>query len=372
MSAWRRLLSSAPLLVLLAVAGLVSSGAPAAAHVGSSTGYAQARTEGTDLALTLRLDYIYVATAVGLGPEARNARDQAAQAEALETGAPALGAYFTDHVRVYVDGVGCDPELTGSGVDEHQGTRFGRIDLVFDCPDSFDGSYHLEYDAFSSPDAAVDHDELVLGYQVSDETGRAVLDRSRPTWTVGETSGAATAGSFVMMGGQHILFGLDHVLFVVALLLGSRRVRDLVTVASLFTLAHSVTLVMTALNWIEFPAWLVEPMIALSIAFVAVDNLLGRGGRLRLAAVFGFGLLHGMGFAGSLRFDDELSWGLIGSLLSFNVGVELGQAAVLSAVFPLVVLARRTRWSSHVLVAATSAVAGVGAFWFVERVGQVL
>jgi hypothetical protein len=359
-------------LVPLAIAGLVWLGSPAAAHLGSSTGYAQARTEGTDLALTLRLDYSYISTAAGLPPDARNARDKAAQAAALEAGAPALGAYLADHVRVYVDRVGCDPELTGTGLDEHQGTRFGRVDLVFDCPDSFHGSYHLEYDAFSSPEAAVDHDELVVGYQVADETGRAVLDRSRPTLTVGETSGAAVAGRFVMMGGEHILLGLDHVLFVVALLLGSRRLRDLVAVASLFTLAHSVTLVMTALGWIEFPTWLVEPMIALSIAFVAVDNLLGHGGRLRLAAVFGFGLLHGMGFAGSLRFDDELSWDLIGSLLSFNIGVELGQAVVLAGAFPLVALARRTRWSSHVLVVATSAVAGVGAFWFVERVGQVV
>lgn len=371
-STWRLVPRAAAALALLSLAVVLAP--PAVAHVSSSTGYAQVHHKGTDVALTLRIDYRYLAIAAGLGPHARRARDEGAQAAALEAGEPTLAAYVADRVRWYSDGVLCNSALEGTGVEEYQRTRYGRLDLDFDCPDSLGGSYHLEYDAFSAPDAAVAHDDLVLGYQVAGETGRAVLDRDRPTLTVGESSGLGAAGRFAKMGGEHILFGLDHVLFVVALLLGSRRVRELLAVASIFTLAHSVTLVMTALGWIAVPPWLVEPLIALSIAFVALDGLFGRRSRypVRAAVVFGFGLLHGMGFAGSLRFDDELSWSLIGALLSFNVGVELGQGLLLLTVFPLVVVARRNRWSSHLLPVATSAVAGVGLFWFVERVGQAL
>ena len=106
--------------------------------------------------------------------------------------------------------------------------------------------------------------------------------------------------------------------------------------------------------------------IALSIAFVAVENLLGST-RHRLPVVFGFGLLHGLGFAGSLRITDQVSPELLVSLLSFNVGIETGQALLLLAVFPLVLLIRRTRVAVPAVRSATGVVAAFGLYWFAER-----
>lgn len=363
--------------------------APATAHVGSGTGYAQLRpavgpsnggddhtpgdTDLNDVALTLMLDVELVTSSAGLRSGVSNSPEEIIRAgRALAADAPLVARHLDDRVRLYVDGVACGQSLDRTGVEENQGTVYGRLEVRFDCPASFDGSYHLEYDAFTAPDAPVEHDSLVVGYQLAEDSGRAVLDEGQRTLTVGDGSTPTTAGRFVLLGGTHILFGWDHVLFVVALLLGARSLRDLVTVASLFTLAHSVTLVTVALDLLAVPASVVEPLIALSIAAVALENLLGRGvTRPRMVAVFGFGLLHGMGFAGSLRLDDEISWSLVGSLLSFNLGIELGQLLVLTVLFPLVLLLRRHRWSTTILPVSTVALAAVGLTWFLQRLGWV-
>jgi hypothetical protein len=369
--------------LLLAVSGLATgAGAPAAAHVGSATGYAQLRNadvadgvaesaqpEGNDVRMTLMLDVELVTASAGLRSGLSNSPEEIFRAEqALTAEAPRVAQHLEPRVRLYVDGVACGQTLGDTGVEENEGTVYARMELVFDCPETFDGSYKLEYDAFTATDATAKHDALVVGYQLADETGRAVLDPQQRTLTVGDGSAAAAAGRFVLFGGKHILLGWDHLLFVIALLLGARRLRDLVTVASLFTLAHSVTLVTVALDLVAVSARVVEPLIALSISFVALENLLDRGvTRKRMVAVFGFGLLHGMGFAGSLRLDDEISWGLVTSLLGFNLGIELGQVLVLGVIFPVVMLMRRRAWSATLLPLSTVAVAAVGLTWFVQR-----
>ena len=175
------------------------------------------------------------------------------------------------------------------------------------------------------------------------------------------------------MGVEHILAGVDHVLFVVALLLGAKSIGGVMKVALTFTLAHSVTLGLAALGWVEVPSRIVEPLIALSIAYVAAETVLGlRPGFSseswhRLLVVFGFGLLHGLGFASALSFTPELSWRLLLSLLTFNAGIEVGQVLVIGLLFPLLLLVRRFRWSTVAHAAAAGLVIAVGLFWFFER-----
>ena len=169
------------------------------------------------------------------------------------------------------------------------------------------------------------------------------------------------------MGIEHILSGLDHVLFLIALLLGAKSLRSVIKIATAFTAAHSLTLALGALGWVSVPPAVVEPLIALSIFYVAAENIFGGETRHRLGVVFAFGLLHGLGFAGTLTFTDGLGTDLLASLVSFNVGIELGQALLVAAVFPLLLLARRFRWSPPAHVAATSVAAAFGLFWFAER-----
>ena len=132
-----------------------------------------------------------------------------------------------------------------------------------------------------------------------------------------------------------------------------------------------VTLGLAAAGLVGVPEWLVEPLIALSIAFVALENLLEPRLAHRLPVVFGFGLLHGLGFAGALSIDADWSWSLLGSLLSFNIGIEVGQLLLVSLALPLLVLVRRTPARTVVPAAVTTGVAVMGLVWFAQRVPLV-
>ena len=143
----------------------------------------------------------------------------------------------------------------------------------------------------------------------------------------------AVVAKFVPAGIHHILIGPDHLLFLVGLLLLGGTMRQLALVVTSFTVAHSITLSLAALNIVTPPARIIEPAIALSIVYVGADNLLVRGGRdVRAWIAFAFGFIHGFGFANVLREMDLPARALGWSLFSFNVGVEIGQLLVVIAV----------------------------------------
>lgn len=184
----------------------------------------------------------------------------------------------------------------------------------------------------------------------------------RDAWAIGAT--------YLRLGFLHIVpRGLDHVLFVLGLFLLGAQLRPLVWQISAFTVAHATTLSLAVFDVVSLPAGVVEPLIALSIVYVAVENLLTR--RVtpwRQMIVFGFGLLHGLGFAGVLQ---EL--GLPGQervlgLISFNVGIEAGQLLVIGAALLAVGWCRSKSWyRRRVVVPGSVAIATVGLFWAVER-----
>jgi len=139
----------------------------------------------------------------------------------------------------------------------------------------------------------------------------------------------AVIRKFVPAGIHHILIGPDHLLFLVGLLLLGGSLRRLAMVVTSFTIAHSVTLSLAALNILSPPARIIEPAIALSIVYVGADNLLAQGGRdVRAWIAFTFGFIHGFGFASVLREMELPSRALGWSLFSFNFGVEIGQLLV--------------------------------------------
>jgi hydrogenase/urease accessory protein HupE len=245
---------------------------------------------------------------------------------------------------------------------------YAKLTVAYACPGSADGKYTLDYEVFRPTDGVVDDHTLLLDYDIGGESGQIVLDGAHTSMTTGEQSFVGTSARFVNLGIDHIWSGLDHILFVVALLLGARGLGDVLKVASMFTLAHSVTVSLAAVGWVDLPSQIVEPLIALSIVYVGVDNIVGEPSRHRLGVAFGFGLLHGLGFASALRITDNVTWGWIGSLLSFNLGIEIGQALLILLVFPALVFIRKHRWSVFALAGATSFVALIGLVWFFERV----
>jgi hydrogenase/urease accessory protein HupE len=203
-----------------------------------------------------------------------------------------------------------------------------------------------------------------------------LCQREQPRFVLAGTSSAgahaATAepgfSGWVRLGIEHILGGYDHLAFLLALVLVARTLRSLAATVSVFTLAHSLTLALAALGAVAPPSWLVECAIALSICYVGTENLTARATNSRRSLVFGFGLIHGFGFAGALR---EVGLGAAQTpfaLLGFNLGVELGQLGLLACAFPLVLWLRQRHWFTSLGVPALSAaIALAGAIWFAGR-----
>ena len=176
------------------------------------------------------------------------------------------------------------------------------------------------------------------------------------------SSSALTA--CVRMGIEHILTGYDHLLFLFGLVLVGGRPRSLFAVVSSVTLAHSITLALAVLGVLAPSPRLVEPAIALSIAYVGVENFFVKDASKRWRLTFPFGLVHGFGFAGALREIQIPHAKLPAALVLFNVGVEAGQIAVLAALLPLVVWARK---QPRFVQFASAGVAAMGVLWFVQR-----
>lgn len=178
--------------------------------------------------------------------------------------------------------------------------------------------------------------------------------------------------TYIPVGFDHILpKGLDHILFVLGLFFLSRRLRPLVWQVSAFTLAHTITLALGAAGWVQISPAIVEPLIAASIVYVAVENVLtNRLHRWRPMVIFGFGLLHGLGFASVLEEFGLPQGQFLAALLGFNVGVELGQLTVIGIAFLAVGLwfARKPWYRGRIAIPASIIIAMIGAFWFVERV----
>jgi hypothetical protein len=197
-------------------------------------------------------------------------------------------------------------------------------------------------------------------------------DGGERVYFTGSRQGAlAVIRTFVPAGIHHILIGPDHVLFLIGLLLLGGGWAALVKIVTAFTLGHSLTLSLAALNIITPPARVIEPAIALSIIFVGADNLVrGTGRDVRGWAALVFGLVHGFGFANVLREFGLPSQALGWSLFSFNLGVEIGQLAIVLVVTTALLLVRKRspRVSQRLARFGSMVVVAAGAYWFVERV----
>ncbi|MBK6518408.1 MAG: HupE/UreJ family protein [Polyangiaceae bacterium] len=183
---------------------------------------------------------------------------------------------------------------------------------------------------------------------------------ARGAWPIAKES--------LVFGVEHILFGYDHVLFLLGLVLLGGRMRDFATTITAFTLSHSITLGIMVMGVVAPPATIIEPVIALSIAYVGVENFFVKDLQRRWRVAFVFGFIHGFGFASAVG-DKLSSERLPLALATFNLGVELGQLALLAVIVPLLVLLRKQAWAQPRGVQIISgAIVVMGLYWFVERV----
>ena len=393
----------------LALTGAAASVAlvalPAAAHGFSSTAYAEVSAgDGGTVRTTLDLEYdLLVVSAAenehddGLFQQGMDLFETGDEATALAAHTDAVVAYATERFTVTADGETCTASLAGDiTVHIRDDVPYATIPLEQDCPALADGervAHELGSTLFPDAEGYVTDTKTIVSYELDGHSGSAALDAANPSFST-EQPWTERFAEFFLLGAEHLLGGLDHILFLLALIVGSRRLRDVVLAATTFTVAHSVTFLLAALGLVEVPAAVVEPLIALSIAVVAAWYLVGvwrrrpvslvadegtaRPGRLgldrgdwtRLGVVFAFGLMHGLGFAGALGIQEAWSWTLLWSLLVFNVGIEAVQLGLIALIFPLLTLLRRRAprvglWAG-ILVAAVVTVMGL--IWFVERI----
>ena len=220
----------------------------------------------------------------------------------------------------------------------------------------------------------VNHQTFVNVHENDSLTSQVILERNhtKTVYFSGTRQGVlAVIGKFVPAGIQHILIGPDHLLFLVGLLLLGGHIRRLAMIVTSFTIAHSITLSLAALNVFSPPAGIIEPAIALSIVYVGADNLLAQGGRdVRAWIALVFGFIHGFGFANVLREMELPARSLGWTLFSFNFGVEIGQLLVVVIVASaLAALRSRSEWARRqVGYAGSIVVTATGALWFVQRV----
>ena len=341
--------------------------------------------EGSRAALELRCQVRSLIEALALD---ENGDGTLAQAE-LEQGRRELERYVLDRYRllgevadrderVPLEGRLVELEVLGDG-DRRFAEPWVRAVLELEAPRPL-AALSIEVSLFREGNPW--HRDAATLVWNGEEPASFLFGEGRERWDF-EPSARRRPGvlaAYVRLGVEHILTGYDHIAFLLALLVASRRLRSLIGVVTAFTAAHSVTLALAALGLVRVPPGLVELAIALSIAYVATENLLFRRPGTRWAEAFGFGLVHGLGFAGFLA--DSLIYEplKVTALVGFNLGVEAGQLAIVT-VLALALRAmpgdRRVpgeaqpgwlapRWARF---AASGAVALLGLFWFGRRAG---
>ena len=201
-------------------------------------------------------------------------------------------------------------------------------------------------------------------------THEAILDLDRPTATFDTTGGSSylrTFGSFLRLGVEHIFTGYDHLAFLVGLLIATGSFRSLVKIVTSFTVAHSITLALATFDAVVLPTRVTESLIALSIAYVAAENLLRSRAIERYRITFLFGLVHGFGFSTILRQMQLPRRNLALSLFSFNAGVELGQLLFVAIVFPMMMYLAASAWQNRIRSAVSFGIVCLSVYWFVQR-----
>ncbi|HSZ83960.1 MAG TPA: HupE/UreJ family protein [Polyangia bacterium] len=297
--------------------------------------------------------------------------DGAIDGEELAAGREAVARALTSGLTVDADGRACPGMLDRAWAMEAEGGVV--FQLHFTCAAA---PRRLTLSAPILDRLAPGHRHLARVFRLGTAQVR-VLDRAHATWTLDDarstSSTAAMAWSMLKLGVEHILTGADHLVFLFGLILVGGRVRSIAAAVTAFTVAHSITLALAALSIFAPSPRLVEPAIALSIAYVGVENFFVADASRRWRITFPFGLIHGFGFASALREIALPRAQVPVALVSFNLGVELGQLGVLAIVLPLVLAARRAPWFGDRGVKVLSlAIAVGGAVLFIARLAAAV
>jgi hypothetical protein len=307
---------------------------------------------------------------------------------------PELNDWLGQGISLTAAGQKCALGRADLQASEHADGTYLSALWVVNCPgissaaDAADARLMLRYGLIFAQDSL--HRGL-LKVDFGDEQSSALLSPERPEAQISraDSNPLKVFGRYIVEGVWHIWIGIDHIVFLLSLLVlaplqASRQrvvhwqaakqarpvVLDVLAVVTAFTVAHSITLGLTITGWLTPPADWVEPAIAISVVLAALNNLLGFSALKRWRLAFVFGLVHGFGFASVLIDLGLPASALLAALGGFNIGVELGQLAIVGAFLPVAWVLRKTRFYRWVVVAGGSAaIVVLGVFWTLERVG---
>jgi hypothetical protein len=293
---------------------------------------------------------------------------------------PAISSAVLGQITLERGGAACELRVRDYALAERLEQNFLSVALEADCPTR--GPVHVGGPLFMSGDAS---QRVLLSATRGDAAFQGVITPDSNGWT--EPARMSAWRSFVRFVGEgiwHVWVGYDHIAFVLLLLLpavlrpvdgrwreatGLRQVaRDIVTIVTAFTISHSITLALAVTGTVNLPGKPIEIAIAASIAAAALLNLFPRYARWRLALAFGFGFVHGFGFANALAEIDAAGVKLLPLLAGFNIGVEIAQLSIVAAVLPLIYAARGTRWyAAGAMPLGSAALGAAGLVWLVQR-----
>lgn len=279
-------------------------------------------------------------------------------------------AYIADSIEASVEGGNCrlekivGPELQKSGNSIYH--------ALFECPKDADlftftsrlffdiDERHLQFLAVADADKP---QKFLYEALLSVNSPAIEVESSK----VGESLFVNRVYNFFVLGVEHFLTGYDHILFLFSVVLVTATFISTVKVITSFTVAHSITLALAFVGLISLPATLVEPLIALSIIYVALENLRGGDFSRRWVIAFVFGLVHGLGFVGALQQITVTKPDLLTSILSFNLGIEGGQIMIIAMIYPILHYARKRHWWLIFQRFASIITAMSGLYWLIER-----
>lgn len=213
------------------------------------------------------------------------------------------------------------------------------------------------------------HDGEYFQHEVIDSTNKDFLINlpQDPAQDLPQPKLGAVLWKYFVLGIEHILLGFDHLLFLLSLVLIASRFKDALKIVTAFTIAHSITLFLVATGLIKVIPYWIEALIALTICYVAVENIFVKKAKWRWVMTAIFGLIHGMGFAGALAETGLPKSNMIGTLLMFNLGVETGQLMILCLLLPLLIWLRRFPWYRKVMISTSCLIFVLAFYWLIQR-----
>jgi len=328
---------------------------PVSAHTNNSEGFSNIEVKEKSLDYELKLDL------EELGHALNKATDQK---ELIDHNV--LQRYINSHIKLFADSEWVEGTILKTDIEMIKERPFAVINLAYKT-DHKPEKLTIEYNMFMD-DSDPSHANFATVKMDGKQQEKIMTFESREL-EIGKISFFQNAKQFLVQGLKHIISGYDHILFVISLLFGAKTIRHIFSLVTAFTIAHSITLALATFDIVHLPTRFVESAIALSIIYVALMNIFNQDSKHQPWLAFGFGLIHGFGFAGILsemRLDTNH---MATSLVSFNSGIEIGQILIVSLVFPIILWIKKltmkpVRW---VIPGTSAAILAFGLVWFIQR-----